>query len=69
MRMRYRKKLNDRQSLFNIHLADFIAEFNQTVEEAYKSLEQVLETVEGGTEADGLQGRSLGDTTDRPPEN
>jgi hypothetical protein len=69
MRLRYRKKVIDRQSLFNIHIAKFIAELNQTVEEAYKSLDEVLDSVEGETDDEGLRDRSLEDTTDRPSDN
>jgi len=69
MRLRYRKKVIDRQSLFNIHLAKFTAELNQTIEEAYKSLDEVLDSVEGENDDEGLRDRSLEDTTDRPPDN
>jgi hypothetical protein len=47
MRQRDRKKVIDRQSLFNIHLARFTAELNQTVEQAYRSLEELIRPVEG----------------------
>ena len=47
MRQRDRKKVIDRQSLFNIQLARFTAEFNQTIEEAYRSLDELIRAVEG----------------------
>jgi len=51
MRQRDRKKVIDRQSLFNIHLARFTAELNQTVEEAYRSLDELIGP--GGGEHEG----------------
>ena len=48
MRQRNRKKAIDRQSLFNIQLARFTAELNQTIEEAYRSLDELIRAVEGG---------------------
>lgn len=47
MRQRDRKKVIDRQSLFNIQLARFTAELNQTIEEAYRSLDELIRAVEG----------------------
>ena len=69
MRMRYRKKVIGRQLLFNIQLAKFIAELNQTVEEAYKALVEVLDSVESETDDEGLRDRGVEDTTDRPAKN
>jgi hypothetical protein len=48
MRQRDRKKVIDRQSLCNIQLARFTVELNQTIEEAYRSLEELIRPVEGG---------------------
>jgi len=48
MRQRDRKKVIDRQSLSNIHLARFTAELNQTIEEAYRSLDELIRPVGGG---------------------
>jgi hypothetical protein len=48
MRQRDRKKVIDRQSLSNIQFARFTAELNQTVEEAYRSLDELIRPVEGG---------------------
>jgi hypothetical protein len=48
MRQRDRKKVIDRQSLFNIQLARFTAELNQTIEEAYRSFDELIRPVEGG---------------------
>lgn len=48
MRQRDRKKVIDRQSLFNIQLSRFTAELNQTIEEAYRSLDELIRAVEGG---------------------
>lgn len=48
MRQRDRKKVIDRQSLFNIHLARFMAELNQTVEEAYRFFDEFIAPVEAG---------------------
>lgn len=42
MRQRGRKKVIDRQSLFNIHLACFTAELNRAVEEAYGALDELI---------------------------
>lgn len=69
MRFRYRKKMIDRQSLFNIHLAKFTAELNQTVEEAYKTLNEFLGSVvpETDNEDENLQDKRLEDPTNRPP--
>jgi hypothetical protein len=50
MRMRYRKKTINRQALFNIRFANFIAELNQTAEEVYKSLDEVMGSGEMETE-------------------
>lgn len=50
MRQRDRKKVIDRQSLFNIHLARFTAELNRTVEEAYRSLDEFIGNGEGESE-------------------
>lgn len=50
MRQRDRKKVIDRQSLFNIHLARFTAELNQTVEEAYRSLDEFIGHGDGASE-------------------
>ena len=47
MRQRMRKKMVERQSLFNIHLAQFTAELNRTVEDAYRTLDAVLAEVDG----------------------
>jgi hypothetical protein len=69
MRLRDRKKAIDRQSLFNIHLARFTAELNQTIEEAYRSLGEVLDLA-GSDNDDEVPGdSSLEDITDRPPKN
>jgi hypothetical protein len=48
MRQRDRKKVIDRQSLSNIQLARFTAELNETIEEAYRSLDEFIRPVEGG---------------------
>lgn len=42
MRLRYRKKTINRQALFNIRFAEFIAELNQTAEDVYKSLDEIV---------------------------
>ena len=52
MRMRYRKKTINRQALFNIRFAKFIAELNQTAEEVYKSLDEVMGSGETETETE-----------------
>ena len=59
MRMRYRKKTINRQALFNIRFAKFIAELNQTAEEVYKSLDEVLGSAETETADENPQERRL----------
>lgn len=68
MRLRYRKKTINRQSLFNIRFARFIAELNQTAEEVYRSLDEVVGSDEAETETtdeNPRDGRSRG-ATDPP---
>jgi len=69
MRLRDRKKAIDRQSLFNIHFAQFIVELNQTLEEAYKSLDEVIDAAESENNDEDLRDTSPGDTTEGPPGN
>jgi len=63
MRMRRRKMMIDRQSLFNLHLVEFIADLNRTLEEAYRSLDEVLDLVEGD---DDPRDSGLEEATERP---
>ena len=53
MQLRHRKKMIDRRSLADIRLAQLIAALNMTVEEAYKSLGEVLELDERPTDGEG----------------
>jgi hypothetical protein len=69
MRMRNRKRMIDRQSLFNIHLANFIAELNQTLEEAYQSLDEALDSVEDSTDEEGQPKTWVEKMADVPPGN
>ena len=69
MRLRYKKKVIDGHSLFNIHLAKFTAELNQTVEDAYKSLDEFLTSVDREADDENPRNGSLEDTADRPPTN
>ena len=69
MRLRYRKKVTDKRSLFNIHLAKFTTEINQTIEEAYKSLDEFLGSVDSEADDEDRRSRSVEETTDRPPSN
>lgn len=55
MRLRYRKKMINRQALADIRLARLIVELNRTVEEAYRSLDEVLKLVEGPIDDENLQ--------------
>jgi hypothetical protein len=64
MRLRDRKRMIDRQSLFNIRLARFTAELNRTVEEAYRSLDAVLDFVDDTTGEEVPENPAA-----RPPEN
>ena len=66
MRMRYRKKLIDRQSLANLYLAMFIDEFGRTVEEAYKSFVEVIPSVDAASGDEYPRDQNLEHTTGRP---
>lgn len=55
MRLRYRKKMINRRALADIHLARLIVELNRTVEEAYRSLDEVLKLVKDETDDAGSQ--------------
>ena len=68
MRQRMRKKMVERQSLFNIHLAQFTAELNRTVEDAYRTLDAVLAEVDGPAEDAALQDQDPEQQTARPPD-
>jgi hypothetical protein len=67
MRMRDRKMAVDRQSLFNIHLAEFVADLNRTVEEAYRSLDEVLDMVEDDAGDEGQPDGGQEDRVGQPP--
>lgn len=67
MRMRHRKKMIDRQSLSNINFARFIAALNQTVEEAYRSLDDVIDLVESRAADQDLRHATVKESTDHPP--
>jgi hypothetical protein len=55
--MRDRKKTVDRQSLANIHIARFIDELNQALEEAYRSGEDAPDSAEGDTGDEGARNK------------
>lgn len=69
MRMRQRKRMIDRQTLFNLHLEEFIADLNRTVEEAYRSLDEVLDLVDSDADGDNLRDGELENSTRRLPDN
>ena len=69
MRMRRRKMMIDRQSLFNLRLVEFIADLNRTLEEAYRSLDEVLDLVEGDADDDDPRDSGLEEATERPADN
>ena len=55
MRLRHRKKMINRRSLADIRLAQLIVQLNRTVEEAYKSLSEVLDLVDAPADDEGAQ--------------
>jgi hypothetical protein len=65
MRTRDRKKTINRQALFNIRFAKFIAELNQTAEEVYRSLDEAIGSGEADTDTDT---ETETDTADENPE-
>jgi hypothetical protein len=55
LRLRHRKKMINRRALADIRLAQLIVELNRTVEDAYKSLSEVLDLVDAPTDDKGTQ--------------
>jgi hypothetical protein len=67
MRTRDRKKTINRQALFNIRFAKFIAELNQTAEEVYRSLDEAIGSGEADTDTE-TDTETDTDTADENPE-
>lgn len=55
LRLRHRKKMINRRALADIRLAQLIVELNRTVEEAYRSLSEVLDLVDAPADDEGTQ--------------